>query len=418
MPASNGFSMPKPTLASNFEWQPTFDELLEQTATTNVVDADWPILKDMIKHKLAEAISSFLAMGPPWPLAPEDALQARSRAYETLDGFGGPPFTIQRLCELALHPRSSYTSLPKYLRAVSRVLSVTSEKSAFADAEDDAGGVGGGAGEASTSAVTLDLEQQGSLHLGVVREGVVLSPAHHTHRRGGSRTPSASASPSISPRASPSPSASPRSSPSSSPSVVPLLTPIPWLQIRQEATTVFPSSSPPSSASTSDPAAAAAAAHALDPLPPGSSSPSASPRLSTSSLPLPLSLPVAGSLPSTSSASSTASGVDPQISPSPQHLRAETATPTGGLVDEVDPGSGTGEVVEPVSLTGEGGATTLSLSLGLEGLGEDGGTGAGDGLRERFVRASSPKVERPLDPEEREKEGMQVDGEGEGDGAS
>ena len=52
-----------------------------------------------------QTITNFLAMGPPWPLAPEEALQARERAYDTLDSFGGwvalsccsPSETFQKL---------------------------------------------------------------------------------------------------------------------------------------------------------------------------------------------------------------------------------------------------------------------------------------------------------------------------------
>ena len=37
-----------------------------------------------------------------------------------------PPFTIQRLCELAVHPREHYSVVGKYLRALERTLLVTS----------------------------------------------------------------------------------------------------------------------------------------------------------------------------------------------------------------------------------------------------------------------------------------------------
>ncbi|GAA5892944.1 hypothetical protein JCM6882_006901 [Rhodosporidiobolus microsporus] len=366
--------MPKPDLAAGFEWQPTFDELLEQTATSNVVDADWSILKDMIKYKLAEAISSFLAMGPPWPLAPEDALQARIRAYDTLDSFGGAPFTIQRLCELSLHPRTSYTSLPKYLRAVNRVLSVTSERSAFT--EDDSHALP----LASTSAGGMDAA------LGVVSQGVVMSPAHHTGRRG-----SAPSTPRATPPSSPSPfnaatsrpSASP--APSPSPAVVPLLSPIPWL-----TRTSAPSS----------PSAESIEPFSLGSPPPSSSlplDPSSSPRLRTAPLPL---APLA-----------PGSATDPTVSP-PKKAHHETRTPTGGVVDEVDPGSGTGETAEPVALThaaeGEGlGVVGLSppktgeAGKGLSPadlLGRTGGEKEEPtSLQERFVRASRMDDDAPTE---------------------
>ncbi|GAA5838419.1 hypothetical protein JCM11251_004931 [Rhodosporidiobolus azoricus] len=364
--------MPRPELAAGFEWQPTFDELLEQTATSNVVDADWSILKDMIKYKLAEAITSFLSMGPPWPLAPEDALQARIRAYDTLDSFGGPPFTIQRLCELSLHPRQSYTSLPKYLRAVNRVLSVTSERSAFNEDE----GVEGDFPLASTSA-------SADHSLGVVSGNVVMSPAHHTGRRGGSApsTPRQTAPSSPSPfnAETKRPPASP--SPSVSPSVVPLLSPIPWL------TRISAPSSP--STESIEPFSLGS------PPPPTSLDPSSSPRLRTAPLP--------------SSPAAPGSATDPTVSP-PGRPRTETRTPTGGVVDEVDPGSGTGETAEPVALTHAAEGEGLGLSPG-KGVGPadllGGGEKGGASLRDRFVRASSPRVE-----------GSQVDGEGEGQGGT
>ena len=58
-----------------------------------------------------------------------------------------------------------------------------------------------------------------------------------------------------------------------------------------------------------------------------------------------------------------------------------TSTPTGGLVDEVDPGSGTHETAPPVGLTSAG---VLANEGKLEVA----------ALRDRFVRASSPRVER------------------------
>ena len=46
-------------------------------------------------------------------------------------GSDSPPFTIQRLCELATRPRAHYKSVGKYLRAVERSLFVTSTSNAF-----------------------------------------------------------------------------------------------------------------------------------------------------------------------------------------------------------------------------------------------------------------------------------------------
>jgi serine/threonine-protein phosphatase 4 regulatory subunit 2 len=42
-----------------------------------------------------------------------------------------PPYTIQRVCELCLHPKQHYTSVGKYLRAVEKSLLVTSTWDSF-----------------------------------------------------------------------------------------------------------------------------------------------------------------------------------------------------------------------------------------------------------------------------------------------
>lgn len=76
-----------------------------------------------------------------------------------------------------------------------------------------------------------------------------------------------------------------------------------------------------------------------------------------------------------------------------------TSTPTGGLVDEVDPGSGGAETVEPVALTHMSSAATTSGSSPFK---EDGAAPLSEvvatSLEERFVRARSPKVVRELSP--------------------
>lgn len=82
----------------------------------------------------------------------------------------------------------------------------------------------------------------------------------------------------------------------------------------------------------------------------------------------------------------------------------ETATPTGGLVDEVDPGSGGTEAAEPIALS----STTTNLPPTTGGSPPSKGLAptdlmssmmtmdkdkVEDSLRSRFVRASSPKVQ-------------------------
>jgi serine/threonine-protein phosphatase 4 regulatory subunit 2 len=48
----------------------------------------------------------------------------------------GPPFTIQRICELCLYPKQHYKTVGKYLRAVEKSLLVTSSWNAFPPEKD------------------------------------------------------------------------------------------------------------------------------------------------------------------------------------------------------------------------------------------------------------------------------------------
>lgn len=217
---------------------------------------------------------------------------------------------------------------------------MTSERSAFSEDEAETAPL------ASTSASTLDTT------LGLVGQGVIHPP-----------TPSPSSSPIATRRPSASPSLT--GSPRTSPQVVPLLSPIPWLKKSDSESEngdveSFHLSSPRSTASPA-----------------------------TATVPLPV--------PHASDVHPAASALA-DVPPHP-----ETATPTGGLVDEVDPGSGGAETAEPVALSG-----AMSLSSDEErraSMSEESRNGhmppePSTSLAERFTRASSPKVERPLDPEE------------------
>lgn len=76
------------------------------------------------------------------------------------------------------------------------------------------------------------------------------------------------------------------------------------------------------------------------------------------------------------------------------------STPTGGLVDELDPGTGGAETIEPVALTH---SATVGIAPGSPLRDQEGETTS---LRERFVRASSPRK----DSEMGEGEGVAVIG--------
>jgi len=149
-----------------------YDALLEQIASTDVIDAEWSRLRDIIKAKIEKNIAYYLANPPPDetvaikqasmlaprtlpngglklpPFAPrprlesnpneapkhrltaEEAAQFKQVIFDQLEEFEGPPFTIQRVCELCLRPEQ-YKFIGKYLRAVEKSLLVTSTSDAF-----------------------------------------------------------------------------------------------------------------------------------------------------------------------------------------------------------------------------------------------------------------------------------------------
>lgn len=143
----------------------------------------WAHLRRILLWRLRSAIvDSYLPKGPSaildtrveprggsagWLWGEEEVKREFSRIVDALDdfeesaapdadaeerslAFAAAPFTIQRLAELVLpvppSPHPHYSTLPKFLRAVLRVLSVTSAVSAFSpgspDADDPAASMG------------------------------------------------------------------------------------------------------------------------------------------------------------------------------------------------------------------------------------------------------------------------------------
>ncbi|KAJ6547421.1 PPP4R2-domain-containing protein [Mycena capillaripes] len=148
----------------SYIWQPEHDSILDHIASTDLLNTEWPLLRDIIKHKIDQNTELFLSgPGRPTPpahftplatasgglkLAPfpprksvvpapvnymtaQEAAEMKTSVFELLDQFESPPFTIQRVCELCLHPRQHYNSVGKYLRAVEKSLLVTSMYDSF-----------------------------------------------------------------------------------------------------------------------------------------------------------------------------------------------------------------------------------------------------------------------------------------------
>lgn len=91
---------------------------------------DWTAARGAIRAQLAQVLAEFAAEGQTGS-APmeEDSLQVEPELTDEelcgrLEDFDGPPFTIQRLCELLLEPRRHYRRRSKFAFACGKLLTV------------------------------------------------------------------------------------------------------------------------------------------------------------------------------------------------------------------------------------------------------------------------------------------------------
>lgn len=107
---------------------------IQEIARTGSVCYKWQSLLGVLLFQLR----SVLEISPPQPdgsgnppqevagLAGDGSYdESCSRLYSLLQSFEGPPFTIQRICELLLHPHQHHKTKRKLLYALDKLLSVT-----------------------------------------------------------------------------------------------------------------------------------------------------------------------------------------------------------------------------------------------------------------------------------------------------
>eukprot|EP00731_Ephydatia_muelleri_P027357 Em0019g230a len=102
------------------EYPPCLDEVLRDTARTSTVRLPWDLLKPLLCFRLEKVVKEAF-MG-----ARESMEDTSKELLAHLDRFNGPPFTIQRLCELILEPNKHYRSRRVFVRAVEKNLLVVS----------------------------------------------------------------------------------------------------------------------------------------------------------------------------------------------------------------------------------------------------------------------------------------------------
>ncbi|CAN6462088.1 unnamed protein product [Victoria cruziana] len=108
--------------------------IIEVIAATGKYWHDWDVLKIIISFRLKQALIEYpereiSSDGGPYrgPVVVEKHSELVERLNDALLSFtGAPPFTLQRLCEILLTPRSMYPSLSKLVLALEKNLLVTS----------------------------------------------------------------------------------------------------------------------------------------------------------------------------------------------------------------------------------------------------------------------------------------------------
>jgi len=108
-------------------WNPTYEDYLLKTATTAEVVCNWNLLRELLRYKIKQLCEQKSANGPSNQIINGESVEDfQMRIWSILDSFDEPPFTIQRLCELTTISHDQHKTVWKYLRAIEKVLLVTS----------------------------------------------------------------------------------------------------------------------------------------------------------------------------------------------------------------------------------------------------------------------------------------------------
>lgn len=114
---------------------PSERDLLSQQSSSTNKENNAPLMPPpapaVSRHSAPRNMPSGDAEDPLGPF-PDLAASYRSSIHILKESFASsPPYTVQRLAELVLHPRKHYRYLPPYLNALDRVVSVSSPTTSF-----------------------------------------------------------------------------------------------------------------------------------------------------------------------------------------------------------------------------------------------------------------------------------------------
>ncbi|KAK9763243.1 hypothetical protein K7432_010273 [Basidiobolus ranarum] len=101
------------------------EEIIEYVAQSNIFNGSWEEVRLRLVAKIDHNIE-FLATEFNTEIT-EEIREYQTRIVKALEVFKkDPPFTVQRLCELIVYPKEHHKTLPKYMRALEKVVTVTS----------------------------------------------------------------------------------------------------------------------------------------------------------------------------------------------------------------------------------------------------------------------------------------------------
>lgn len=112
---------------------PALDIILAEICRTGVTNYPWQKLRPVISFKLTSMLTQFYEThNKDEEIAGERFSDVRERLASALEQFDGPPFTLQRMCELITadgspdKPPCHYKKTHKLTAALDKLVSVTS----------------------------------------------------------------------------------------------------------------------------------------------------------------------------------------------------------------------------------------------------------------------------------------------------
>ncbi|CAG0918677.1 unnamed protein product [Notodromas monacha] len=117
---------------------PLLNAYLHHIAVTGDTEYSWELLRHLLKVKIESVVEEFLQISPidEIPRCPNverfNFAALKSFLLERLASYTrGPPFTIQRICELLTEPTKHHKRLDKYMRALEKNFLVISSVDCF-----------------------------------------------------------------------------------------------------------------------------------------------------------------------------------------------------------------------------------------------------------------------------------------------